>query len=109
MAIEATTARATQAYAQALGNLGKMGEGGAGATGASSGPSGFAQVLGGVLENAMQAGKTSEAAAVQAAAGKADVAGVVTAINNAELALETVVAVRDRVISAYQEIMRMPI
>ena len=109
MAIEATTARATQAYAQALGNLTKMGEGASAPTGASSGPSGFAQVLGGVLDNAMQAGKTSEAAAVQAAAGKADVADVVTAINNAELALETVVAVRDRVISAYQEIMRMPI
>ena len=108
MAIEATTARATQAYAQALGNLTNMGEGAA-PTGASSGPGGFAQVLGNVLDDAVQAGKTSEAAAVKAAAGKADVADVVTAINNAELALETVVAVRDRVISAYQEIMRMPI
>lgn len=109
MAIEATTARATQAYAQALGNLGTLGAGEKGPAGASSGPSGFAQVLGGVLENAVEAGRTSEAAAVKAAAGKADVADVVTAINNAELALETVVAVRDRVISAYQEIMRMPI
>jgi flagellar hook-basal body complex protein FliE len=37
------------------------------------------------------------------------VTDVVTAVTNAEVALDTVVAVRDRVISAYQEIMRMPI
>ncbi len=32
-----------------------------------------------------------------------------TAVAETELALETVVSVRDRVISAYEEIMRMPI
>jgi flagellar hook-basal body complex protein FliE len=40
--------------------------------------------------------------------GKADLADVVTAVSNAEVTLQAVVAVRDRVISAYQEIMRMP-
>ena len=34
---------------------------------------------------------------------------VVTAVSSAEASLETVMAVRDQVISAYQEIMRMPI
>ena len=34
---------------------------------------------------------------------------IVTAVTNAEVALETAVAVRDRVIAAYQEIIRMPI
>ncbi len=34
---------------------------------------------------------------------------VVQAVSNAELTLQTVVAVRDRVVNAYQEIMRMPI
>jgi flagellar hook-basal body complex protein FliE len=34
---------------------------------------------------------------------------VVTAVTNAELTLETVVAVRDRVVQAYQDILRMPI
>jgi flagellar hook-basal body complex protein FliE len=34
---------------------------------------------------------------------------VVTAVSNAEMTLQTVVAVRDRVLNAYQEIMRMPI
>jgi len=44
-----------------------------------------------------------------AAAGKADLAEVAMAVTNAEMAIETVTAVRDRVVSAYQEIMRMPI
>ena len=43
------------------------------------------------------------------AAGKADVVDVVTAVAESEAALETLVAVRDRVIAAYEEIMRMPI
>ena len=46
------------------------------------------------------------AAAIQ---NKADLTEVVTAITNAEVTLQTVVAVRDRMISAYQQIMRMPI
>ena len=34
---------------------------------------------------------------------------VITAVAESEAALETLVAVRDRVIAAYEEIMRMPI
>jgi flagellar hook-basal body complex protein FliE len=34
---------------------------------------------------------------------------VVTAISRADLALQTAVALRDRVVSAYQDVMRMPI
>jgi flagellar hook-basal body complex protein FliE len=45
----------------------------------------------------------------QQAAGKAELMDVVTAISSAEASLDTVMAVRDQVISAYQEIMRMPI
>ncbi|HEX7008191.1 MAG TPA: flagellar hook-basal body complex protein FliE [Alphaproteobacteria bacterium] len=41
--------------------------------------------------------------------GKADLTSVITAVTNAELTLQTVVAVRDKVIQAYQDIMRMPI
>ena len=43
------------------------------------------------------------------ASGKANVIDVVTAVAETEVAVETMVAVRDRVISAYEEIMRMPI
>ncbi len=43
------------------------------------------------------------------AAGKANVVDVVTAVAETEVAVGTLVAVRDRVIQAYEEIMRMPI
>jgi flagellar hook-basal body complex protein FliE len=50
-----------------------------------------------------------EQASLQAAVGKADLAQVTEAINNSEVAVQTVVAIRDRVVAAYQDIMRMPI
>ena len=43
------------------------------------------------------------------AAGKANIVDVVTAVAETEVAIETLVSVRDKVISAYEEIMRMPI
>ncbi len=45
---------------------------------------------------------------VQAVAGGANLQEVVEAVNAAEITLQTVVAVRDRIITAYQEIIRMP-
>jgi flagellar hook-basal body complex protein FliE len=47
--------------------------------------------------------------ATQQVAGKGDIVDVVQAVNSAELTLDTVVAVRDKVIAAYQSIMQMPI
>ncbi|WP_366144027.1 flagellar hook-basal body complex protein FliE [Devosia sp.] len=41
--------------------------------------------------------------------GRGDMVDVVTAISQTEIAMDTMVTVRDRVISAYEEIMRMPI
>jgi flagellar hook-basal body complex protein FliE len=41
--------------------------------------------------------------------GKAQLVDVVTAVSAAQSSMETVMAIRDQVISAYQEIMRMPI
>jgi flagellar hook-basal body complex protein FliE len=70
---------------------------------------GFGEMLTEALQSTVDAQKTAEATSVKAVNGKADVTDVVTAVTNAEVALDTVVAVRDRVISAYQEIMRMPI
>jgi flagellar hook-basal body complex protein FliE len=53
--------------------------------------------------------KQGEAVTLQAVAGKADIGQVVTAVTNAEVTLQTAVAVRDRVIQAYLDIIRMPI
>ena len=47
--------------------------------------------------------------ATKQVAGQADMVDVVNAVNTAEITLDTVVAVRDKVIAAYQDIMRMPI
>ena len=41
--------------------------------------------------------------------GKANVVDMVTALSETEIAIQSMVTVRDRVISAYEEIMRMPI
>jgi len=65
-----------------------------------------------VQEAIRQAGASATAAEQQGlavAAGQADIVNVVTAIAAAETQLQTVIAVRDQVISAYQEILRMPI
>lgn len=53
--------------------------------------------------------KESEKVSAMAIKGEADMVAVVQAATNAELALQSVVALRDRMISAYQDIMRMPI
>lgn len=50
-----------------------------------------------------------EQAATAVAQGGASLVDVVTAVSAAEVTLETAIAVRNRVIEAYQEIMRMPI
>lgn len=69
----------------------------------------FSDMLGKIADNAITTGKKAEAMTAQAVAGDADVLEVVSAVSNAEMTLQTVVAVRDRVLGAYQEIMRMPI
>jgi flagellar hook-basal body complex protein FliE len=53
--------------------------------------------------------RTAEKASAMQVAGKGDLIDVVTAIGAAEMALDTVVAVRDRVVGAYTDIMRMQI
>jgi flagellar hook-basal body complex protein FliE len=43
------------------------------------------------------------------ASGKSNIVDVVTAVSETEVAVEALVSVRDRMIQAYEEIMRMPI
>ena len=75
----------------------------------ATGASGFSGLLQQTLDGVAQSGEKADRAALSAAAGKANVVDVVTAVAESETALQTLVAVRDRVISAYEEIMRMPI
>ena len=102
-------AAATAAY-QAIAKIGtNAATSGAASAGAAGGSQGFSHFLDGALQDAVKTMKTGENMAAQQVTGKADMVNVVNAVNSAELTLDTVVAVRDKVIQAYQSIMNMPI
>ena len=69
----------------------------------------FGDVLKQSLTSAMDAQHNSEKVSANALVGKADMTDVMQALNNAEMALNTVLAVRDRVVQAYDQIMRTSI
>jgi flagellar hook-basal body complex protein FliE len=104
-------AAAAAAY-QAIGQIGSSAAGaGASAAGAGvgAGTGDFSNLLSDVLKNSIGNLKGGEAAAAHQVTGQANIVDVVTAVNQAELTLDTVVAVRDKVVQAYQSIMNMPI
>jgi flagellar hook-basal body complex protein FliE len=69
----------------------------------------FGSLVQEAVRQAAASANVAEQQSLAVAAGQADIVDVVTAIAAAETQLQTVVAVRDQVISAYQEILRMPI
>ena len=69
----------------------------------------FGKLLTDQLQGVVDQGKRSDQMSLDLVNGKANVVDVVTAISQTQLAMESMVAVRDKVISAYEEIMRMPI
>ena len=79
-----------------------------GATGAAGGAD-FGSLVRDSVEQVVDQGRKAEQLQGNLLAGKADMIDVVTAVSETEVALETMVSVRDRVIAAYEEIMRMPI
>ena len=72
------------------------------------GPS-FGAMLKDAIGAVIEAGTKSDAQTQAMAAGKANIVDVVTAVAETEVAIEALVSVRDQVIQAYEEIMRMPI
>ena len=74
----------------------------------TAGP-GFGEMLQNVMGSMTETSKAAETQMTSAVQGQANMIDVVTAVSSAEASLETVMAVRDQVIAAYQEIMRMPI
>jgi flagellar hook-basal body complex protein FliE len=78
------------------------------AVSSSSDPS-FSDLVSSALANAVDQGHKAEDVSTLALMGKADINELAIAVSNAELALDTVVAVRDKVVSAYQQIMQMSI
>ena len=91
--------------------LGKLAGGGADPLGGAPADKGgsFLDMVAEAGKGAVQSGKIEERTAAQGLAKTADLVDVVTATSNAELTLQTVVTIRDRVIQAYQDIIRMPV
>jgi len=70
---------------------------------------GAASTFGKVAADFAQIVQQGENTAMSAMAGKADMPSLVEALSKSELAVQTAVTVRDKVVSAYQEILRMPV
>ncbi len=69
----------------------------------------FGDVLKNVMTDTVSASREAEKQMVAGVQGKADLVNVVTAVSSAETSLQTLIAVRDQVISAYQQVMAMQI
>ena len=69
----------------------------------------FGALLKDALGSVLDAGKKSDAQTVAMTSGKANVMDVVTAVAETDVAVSTLVSVRDRVIASYEDIMKMPI
>ena len=98
-ALTVTPSGAAQAYARVA----------AGDQAQGDGQNGFGAVLGRALDGVVQAGHQADAQAVTAINGGGNLTDVATAVSHAELALQSAVAIRDKVVQAYQDVMRMPI
>jgi flagellar hook-basal body complex protein FliE len=103
-----TPSTAANAYA-ALARLTNPSAGASRGLGAEGGEANFGALLKDALGAVVEAGRTSDGQAKAMAAGKANIVDVVTAVAETEVAVEALVSVRDKVIQAYEEIMRMPI
>jgi flagellar hook-basal body complex protein FliE len=69
----------------------------------------FGTMVSEAAQSALQTVQKSEQVAAAGVSGTADVQQVVQALSDAELTMQTVVAVRDKVLGAYNDIMRMTI
>ena len=96
---------AASAYAKIGKNLGAQ----SGLIGNKEDGNSFGDILKTMATKTIGTLRAGEAASARAVAGEADLPEVVQAITASEVTLQTVMAVRDRLVGAYQEIMRMPV
>jgi flagellar hook-basal body complex protein FliE len=101
----ASPAIAANAYASAARAL----ETGLAAKPADSGGPSFSDMLKDAVGGVLDAGRKSDSQTVAMASGKANVMDVVTAVAETDVAVSTLVSVRDKVIAAYEDIMKMAI
>jgi len=102
--ITVTPQAATDAYRAT-----DLGAGALGSATAGSDPTSFGSTLQRAMESAVDLGHTADDQAMKAIAGGGNITDVVTAVSKANLALQSTVAIRDRMVQAYQDIIKMPI
>src|SRR5262249_8988226 len=103
-----TASAAANAYA-ALARLTNPSGAAGTALGGEAGAGSFSAALKDAIGSVVEAGRGSDRQARSMVAGNANVVDVVTAVAETEVAVQALVSVRDKVIQAYEEIMRMPI
>ena len=74
-------------------------------------PSGneFASLVQEAIDQVTQTGRASEQKMAEGVNGQAPLIDVVTAVTTAEMTLETVTSIRDRMVAAYHDVVKMPI
>lgn len=105
-----TSPRAAAGAYAGMGRIAELGRAVAPDAAAAGGQGGdFAGMVRTTLGAVTDSARTAETRMQGYAAGRVDLVDVVTAVAETEVALETMVSIRDRVIQSYEEIMRMPI
>ena len=92
-----------------IGNTSPLGGGASAKSQPAANGASFGDLIRSGAESAIDTMRQSEKVSAQAITGEASLNDVVQTVTSAELTLQTVVAVRDRVVSALQEVLRMPI
>ncbi len=100
---------ATAAYGRAMKTIAPAATGAEAETETGAAGANFGGMVEALVTDASTSLRAAETESVKQVAGKGDMIDMVTAIGAAETALDTVVAVRDRVVNAYTEIMHMQI
>ena len=101
---------ALNAYGQTQKNAQSTTDGqGTGSTGGADIVSSFTSALDNALKGAIQTGKTAEVQTAVGLSGKGNMSDIATSVEEAKLTLQTVTTVRDRVVQAYQDVMKMTI
>jgi len=95
--------------ANAYAALARIMDTGGATKGADAGGQSFSSVLKDAIGGVLDVGRKADAQTVAMASGKANVMDVVTAVAETDVAVSTLVSVRDKVIAAYEDIMKMAI
>ncbi len=81
----------------------------AGRFGLAGASSGFGAMLDTAVKDTIATARQAETTSMAGLAGHASITDVVTAVSKAELTMQTAMTIRDRVVQAYQDILKMPI